>query len=173
MLTSVHDLNPPDQLYRVSKGSVEFVSDAPLEIIKAKTSMLKGILNTENNTFAFKIAINTFNGFNSRLQEEHFHESYMETTRYPEAVFKGKIIELIDYGSEGIYSVRSKGVLILHGVSVEKIIRCKIRIMNNNIQVESEFELELEDYNIKIPKIVNQKIASTINVTVKATFQNN
>jgi hypothetical protein len=37
--------------------------------------------------------------------------------------------------------------------------------------VETKFEVPLEDHNIKVPKVVNQKIASIIMVDVKATLK--
>ena len=171
ILISLNMMVVPEHLFLISKGSVEFVSEAPLELIKAKSDKLKGVISSKNNTFAFTVPINSFIGFNSQLQEEHFHENYLETTHFPSAIYKGKIIELIDFNVNGNYDVRSKGNFELHGVSTEQIIRCAIQIVDGELRVKSNFEIELEDYDIKIPKIVNQKIASVINISVDATFK--
>ncbi len=42
---------------------------------------------------------------------------------------------------------------------------------HKEIFVETSFEVPLEDHNIKIPKVVNQKISSVIMVEVKATLK--
>src|SRR5688572_1480480 len=107
LITSM-GFNPVDKVvYRTKKGTVKFISVAPLETIKAESHSLKGIIDTSQNTFAFSITINSFQGFNSALQEQHFYENYMETGLFPLATFSGKIIELIDYSTPGNYNVRA------------------------------------------------------------------
>lgn len=158
----------PLQDYKVSSGSISFRSDAPLELIKAQSSELKGAVVTERKQFAFIIAVKTFKGFNSPLQQEHFHENYLESNKYPTASFEGKIIEDIDFSKDGTYEVRSKGNLSIHGVTQERIIKCELTVKNKNISVKSSFTVLLADHNIPIPKVVHEKLASEIKVEVKA-----
>lgn len=156
------------QHYQTTTGKVLFVSEAPLEIISAESNKLRGVIDPEKNTFAFSVPVISFDGFNSPLQKEHFNENYMENDRYPEASFRGKIIEQVDFSVNGTHKVRSKGELSIHGVQREVIIRSAITVEGNNAVVHAEFEVLLEDHDIKVPKIVNQKIASVIRVTVDA-----
>ncbi len=51
----------------------------------------------------------SFQGFNSTLQREHFNENYIESDKYPEARFSGKVIEDIDFSKDGTYIIRAKG----------------------------------------------------------------
>ena len=60
------------QVYLTYSGEVKFKSDAPLELITAASNQLRGAIDTEKRTFAFSIEMNTFEGFNSPLQREHF-----------------------------------------------------------------------------------------------------
>lgn len=152
-------------------GVTKFTSEAPLELIKAQSSKTNGVLDCPNKTVAFSVDVDSFDGFNSDLQKEHFKENYMETEKYPKAYFKGKIIEDIDFTKNGIYQVRSKGIFSIHGVDKEKIIKVKVTVKNKEIEIETSFEIPLEDHNIKIPRVVNQKIASTIMVEVKASLK--
>jgi polyisoprenoid-binding protein YceI len=152
-------------------GVTKFTSEAPLELIKAQSAKTNGVLDCPNKTVAFSIDVDSFEGFNSALQKEHFRENYLETEKFPKAYYKGKIIEDIDFSKNGTYQVRSKGVFTIHGTDKEKIIKVKITIKDKEIMVESSFEVPLEDHNIKIPKVVNQKIASIIMVEVKATLK--
>lgn len=161
---------PFAQLYRISEGSIHFKSDAPLELIEAHSTKLKGLIRTDDQTFAFSVANESFEGFNSALQREHFNENYMESARYPNCTFTGKIIEPVDFTKDGSYSVRAKGKLSVHGVEVERIIKSTLTIKGGVLQVQSSFVVSLQEHNITIPKVVYQKIAEEINVQVLATL---
>lgn len=158
------------QKFSVVSGTVAFVSDAPLEMIKAQSSEVKGLIDSSNSTFAFQIPIRSFRGFNSELQREHFNEKYLESDRYESATFTGKIIEPVDYQEGKEYSVRAKGDLEIHGVRQSRIIKAQIRVRDGKLYIESSFVVPLSDHNITIPNIVNQKIATEIMVNFKATL---
>lgn len=161
---------PQSQLFKVSKGKVSFVSDAPLEIIKAESTEIKGIIDLAKKTFAFRIGPASFNGFNSGLQKEHFNENFMESAKYPVATFSGKIIDDYDLSSEKEQTVRAKGTLSIHGVDKERILKATIRRKGNNLELNSSFIFPLKDHNISIPRVVHQKIAEEIAVEVSATL---
>jgi hypothetical protein len=154
----------------IEKGEIGFVSNAELELIKAHSNAVRGLVDTATNQFAFSVDIKTFQGFNSALQREHFMDSYMEIERYPKAEFSGKIIEQIDFFTDGVYEVRAKGDLNIHGQKQIRIIRVKLIIKSGRIGIESNFIVPLSDHNISIPKLVNQKIATEIEVSFKATM---
>lgn len=153
-------------IFKGSSGLVKFESNAPLEVIKAQSSKLNGALNTDDRSFAFKIPMNTFEGFNSALQKTHFNENYIETEKFPFAVFEGKVIEEIDFSTPGKHEVRGKGKFTVHGVEQVRIIRCKIEILNDKITITSKFSVLLADHNIKIPTIVAKKIAEEVQVEI-------
>ncbi len=151
-------------------GIVSFVSKAELELIKASSNKVIGLLDPATNQFAFSILVTSFQGFNSSLQQSHFNENYLESNKFPKATFNGKIIEQVDLTAEGVYDVRAKGDLMIHGETQPRIIKAKITIKKDGAIVESEFTVPLIDHNIRIPKIVSQKIASEILVNFKAAF---
>ncbi|MDP1803054.1 MAG: YceI family protein [Bacteroidota bacterium] len=159
------------QVFMCKDGVTKFTSEAPLELIKASSNKTVGALDCANKNVAFSVNVDSFDGFNSGLQKEHFKENYMETMKYANATFKGKIIEDVDFTKNGTYTVRAKGTFNIHGTEKEKIVKTKITIKDKEILVETSFEVPLEDHNIKIPKVVNQKIASIIMVDVKVTLK--
>lgn len=159
-----------ENLLRTREGTIAFKSNAPLEVIEASSTALEGIIDPAKGTFAFSAPIRSFQGFNSPLQREHFNENYLESDKYPRATFSGKIIEEIDFTRDGRFEVRAKGKLNVHGREQERIIRSTVDIKNGTIQVSSSFTVLLEEHDIAIPKIVYQKIAEEIQVTVAATF---
>jgi len=158
------------KLYEVNEGSVYFRSDAPLELIEASSTELKGLINAEERTFAFSVPMSSFEGFNSPLQRVHFNENYMESKQYPNATFSGKIIENIDFTKDGLYTVRAKGQLNVHGIKRERIIRSELQVEEGQIEVHANFTVLLAEHDISIPKIVHQKIAEEIAVEIRAVF---
>jgi polyisoprenoid-binding protein YceI len=150
------------------KGEMSFVSNAELELIKASSGKLKGLIDLTTNQFAFSVQVNSFQGFNSELQREHFNEKYLESEKFPRMTFTGKIIEQIDISLDGIYEVRAKGDLEIHGQAQTRIIKSRIIVDDGLVRIEASFKVPLADHNISIPRIVNQKIATEIEVVVKA-----
>lgn len=159
-----------DTIYITKSGKVNFRSNAPLELIIGFSGDLAGVINSDKHTFAFTISLNSFDGFNSALQKEHFRENYLETHKYPDATFQGKMIEIIDFGKNGDYEIRAKGNFDIHGVIQERIIKCKLTVNAQGIKVSTRFSVFLQDHDIQIPKVVHQKIAEEILVEVEAEF---
>ncbi len=156
--------------YSIQKAGINFTSKAELELIKAGSSEVRGLIDPATNQFAFTVEIKTFKGFNSDLQREHFNEKYMESEKFPNASFSGKIIEQIDFQKNGTYDVRAKGDLDIHGIKQTRIIRGKVMINNGMVRVEAQFPVPLSDHNISIPTIVSQKIATEIQVDLVASM---
>lgn len=159
------------QIYQVTGGKISFKSDAPLEIIHASSTNFIGLIDIDKKKFSLRVDIRSFQGFNSLLQREHFNENYMQSDKYPDASFTGKIIEDIDFLQDGNYEVRTKGILTIHNVQQERIIKSNVIIKQKTITIHSEFTVLLSDHNIPIPMVVNQKLANEIKVNVDATLE--
>lgn len=158
-------------IFNVSKGNITFTSDAPLELIKAGSNELKGIIDAEKKQFAFSVKITSFKGFNSGFQKDHFNENYLESDKYPDATFSGKIIEDVDFNKNEIVTIRAKGLLTVHGVPQQRIIKSDLIIRNGLISIKSNFTVLLADHNIPIPKVVHDKLASEIKVEVNSELK--
>ena len=166
-----YSFKEPVDIYNVSKGSITFSSDAPLELIKATSNELRGLIETEKKQFAFSIKVKSFKGFNSSIQKDHFNENYLESDKYPDATFSGKIIEDVDFTKNNILTVRAKGTLTVHGVARERIIKSDMTIRAGEIFIKSSFTVLLADHNIPIPKVVHEKLASEIKVDVSGELK--
>lgn len=157
--------------FGTENGTINFISNAELELIQASSNKLQGIIDPASNQFAFSVPVQSFRGFNSDLQREHFNEKYMESEKYPKITFTGKIIEQIDYTADGTYDVRAKGDLDVHGQKQTRIIKSKVEISGGVLRIVADFKVPLADHNISIPRIVNQKIATEIEVNVRADMK--
>jgi hypothetical protein len=158
-------------IWEAKVAQIDFRSDAPLELIEASSNELRGVIDPEEHTFAFVVNINSFEGFNSPLQQQHFNENYLESTRYPKATFKGRIIDKCNFDEPGEFTIRAKGYLNIHGVEQERIIKSEVVNENGVLHIKSYFSVRLDDHNITIPHIVNQKIAENIEISVSAAFR--
>jgi polyisoprenoid-binding protein YceI len=152
-------------VFEIRKATISFKSTAPEENISAKSSALSGILNLEENKFAFSVAINTFQGFNSELQRIHFMEDFMENEKFPNASFNGKLVDKFDT-SLANQKVRAKGQLEIHGIRRERIIEVEITKTTKGFNFICSFNSLLADHGIRVPKVVFQKIAQTIKIDV-------
>jgi polyisoprenoid-binding protein YceI len=158
------------QIYMGKTCDISFFSKGPIEDIYAINKSTKPILNTANNEVAIKITIKGF-VFDDKLMEEHFNEKYLESDKYPYAIFKGKINEEIeDYKKDGTHNVTITGKLNLHGVEKEITINAVATIKDRIINFDTKFFIALKDYNIEIPTLVAQNIAEQIDVTVKGAL---
>ena len=91
--------------------------------------------------------------------QKHFNDSYLETDKYPECIFKGVLDKEM-----------ASGEITLHGIT--KIIQIPIIITEDEdkIKINTEFKIALKDHKIKIPRLLFQNIAEEIEVKVSSTF---
>lgn len=159
------------QVLKTTTGVAAFKSTAPLELIQASSSKVSCSLRPADRGFAFLCPIQSFQGFNSGLQRQHFNDNYMQSAKYPNGTFSGKIIEEVDLTKPGTYNVRAKGILDIHGVKQERIIRATVVVAPGNVRVVARFTVPLKDHKITIPTIVSQKIAEVIDVSFEANLK--
>ena len=171
LISTLTGISQTGRLYFTDTGHVNFTSDAPLEMIRASSKKLAGILNMNDRSFTFSIPTTSFEGFNSALQRTHFNENYMESEKFPNSTFNGKIIEEVDFSQPGNIHIRAKGQLTIHGIVQDRIIRCNVKVGPSGIELDADFTVPLEDHNITIPSIVQQKIAEIINVNIRFTLK--
>ena len=150
------------------KSKVHFFSDAVLEDIEASNTKGISVLNLKKKQIAFLIPINGF-VFENGLMEEHFNENYLESDEFPNATFQGS---LSNFSKRNVVndSLIAKGKLKIHGVEKDIEQLGSSEIKNDTLWLKSKFTIKLEDYSIKIPKIVFQSIAEEIEVNVQFAY---
>ncbi|HNG64065.1 MAG TPA: YceI family protein, partial [Ferruginibacter sp.] len=102
--------------------------------------------------------------------KEHFNENYLESDKYANATFTGHIIEEDDFTRDGNYNIRAKGKFVIHGVEQERLLQGDLVVKNGTIKLVCIFTVLLSEHDIKIPRIVHEKLAAEINVIVNAEF---
>jgi polyisoprenoid-binding protein YceI len=155
-------------IYQTTQGRARFFSEAPLENIDAFTHEVKAAVNFSNGEMLFIVPVKSF-VFEKELMRRHFNEQYLETHKYPEAKFSGKITDfnpIISY-YEMPRTVRINGSLTIHGITREINETASLQLLNNQLQGNAVFNVNLKDYNIKIPRMLIKNIAETVEVTIE------
>lgn len=157
------------QKYFSRDAVLSFNSDTPMEKIEGVNKAGTCVLDTKTGKMEWKVLVKGFK-FEKALMEEHFNENYMESTKFPNAVFKGEITNLseINFTQDGKYNVKAKGTMTMHGVSKEINVTGTLKVNKGQLEILSNFAVACADYNISIPSVVKDNIAKEIKVTVSA-----
>ncbi len=156
-------------IYLAQGAKASFYSYTPVEDIAASSQSMTSVLNISNNEIAFNVPIRTFQ-FKKALMQEHFNEKYIESDKYPNSGFKGKINETIDWTKDGTYEITATGVFNIHGVDQQHTGKGKLIIKDGKFNITSAFNVTVKDHNITIPKIMMSNIAEVIEVKINADY---
>lgn len=157
------------QKFSAERGTISFFSDAAVEDISAKNTVVGSIFNAGTGEVVYVAKIKDFI-FPKSLMREHFNEKYMETDKFPKSTFQGKITGYTS-GTEGIQKVRAVGKLTMHGVTRDVDIPGTLEFTGGKINMNAKFLVKLADYQIKIPKLIWQNLAEEIEVTLDFTYK--
>jgi hypothetical protein len=158
------------QIYIAKSCEISFFSASPLENIEAINKNTKPIINTTTGDVQMKIAITGF-VFEKPLMQEHFNENYLESDKFPSAIFKGKINEKIDWTKDGEHKVTITGTFEIHGVKKERTFDGVVKIKGQEITISSKFNIHIADYNIKVPSLYVKNIAEDVEVKITSVLE--
>ena len=156
------------QKYATRSGKTSFIgSEETFEQIKAVNNVSTSIIDSSNGDIAILLFISAFD-FDISLMQEHFNENYMDSSKYPKATFSGNIQnfslkELSDYEKEH----KILGVLTIRGIEKEITVSCHLKKIKKGLYLKTNFNVLASDFEIKIPKVVRNKISQEINITAE------
>ena len=150
-------------------GYIGFFSKTPFENIKAENNQVNAVMDLAKQSLAFAVLVKGFL-FEKALMQEHFNENYIESDKYPKATFSGTYAGAVDVTKPGTYPVIVKGQLSLHGVTRAIEVPAALQVQQGTLNGKAAFALKPQDFNIKIPSLVREKIAKQISVSVNVDF---
>lgn len=155
-------------------STTTFFSHAPLEDIEAVNNRTTAALNLEKGEIVVKMLIKHFE-FENALMQEHFNENYMESEKYPSAVFQGTFTmeKPIDLNVNGEHTVQVEGTLTIHGVKQPHTGTATITVEDREVSAVTQFIARPKDFDIEIPTVVVRNIAEEIQVTTTLDFGSN
>lgn len=161
---SINSINA--QQLSFDHGKIEFYTKTILSDIDAISEKANVKLDLETGRIEVNIDINSFE-FEYEMMQEHFNEEYLESDRYPQATFKGKISQDISDFKENI-DVIAIGELTIHGVKKEVSVKVNFSRREDYMLVKCKIPVVLKDFNVDEPSILSKSVAK--DVEVKATL---
>lgn len=154
------------------RGIINFEASVPFfEEVKAINEKTACVLITKTGEITCLVYIKRFL-FERSLMQEHFNKNYLESDRYPKAIFKG-IIEKFDLKNidSNTKQYEIKGKITIHGKTKKITIYGTIKKVGEGIELVSNFPLNTDDFGIEIPYIVRSKIAKNVNTQITCVLQ--
>lgn len=152
-------------------GIINFEATLPLfDEVKAVNDKTTCFLIPKTGQIICWITIKDFK-FKKKLMHEHFNNNYMESNRFPKAVFKGKIenfnLKNISTTSE---QFQINGKLTIRGRTKKISINGTLKKVNTGIELDSEFPINTDDFKIEIPVLLRSKISKNVNAQISCLF---
>ena len=172
MLVMLSSLNLDGQTFFTKDGTISFYSHTPLEEIEAVNQKAVSILDLDQSKVEFSVLVKGFL-FKNALMQTHFNENYMESDKFPKAIFKSLDADFsnLDLDHDGEYTIPIKGLLTVKDQEKEITTEVHFLVKNGLFSANCEFVVSPEDFKIEIPSLVKGKIADEIKVKVAADYQ--
>jgi hypothetical protein len=159
----------PPVVYECSNGMISFLSWAEVENIDATSTRLCSALDTLSGEITFSVPINSFEFKNSKMRND-FNEDFMESDKYPDALYKGHIQTPISWNKDGKYEVIASGVLTIHHISSTRTDTAIVFIHNGQFSMEGHLKVQVHDFGIKIPAFLSRHISEEIYILWGCTY---
>jgi polyisoprenoid-binding protein YceI len=158
------------KIYQTRSGKISFLSATPVMDIDATNNEVSAKLST-NGQMVFMAAIRGF-VFENKLMQEHFNENYMESDKFPKAVFMGTVqnIKEVDFSKDGSYPVKVEGELEIHGTKNKIQTPGTLEVKGGKVTARAEFNVGVTDYGIK-GSYIGTKIAKEVKVSLTAVYE--
>lgn len=152
-------------------GTTTFFSHSPIEDIEAVNEKTTAAIDFAKGDVVVKMLIKHFT-FPNALMQEHFNENYMESEKFPAAIFKGKLVHdhALDVSQDGTHELLLKGTLTIRGISTPLETPVTITVSGDQVTANTKFIAKPVDYGIEIPAVVIKNIAEEIEITTDLTF---
>ena len=151
---------------RTANVSFDATSNASLEEVDAKTNTGTLVIDAATGAVEAAVLMKSFQ-FEKALMQEHFNENYVESSKYPKAVFKGKFSDAsaVNFAKDGTYKTTVAGNLTIHGQTKAVNAPATITVKGSKVSAQADFTVALADYDIAIPSLVADKVAKVAKVS--------
>lgn len=153
------------QKYLTKSGHAYFLSHTDVIDIDGNNHQVAAIADTESGHLVVICLIKAFE-FTLATADKHFNETYMESDEYPKAIFNGNIPQLkdLDLSTDGEYDVTAEGSLSIHGEKKSVSEVGKLVVKDGKIGIKCGFEVLIDDFNIEVPKSVEDRVAKEVEI---------
>ena len=140
---------------------------------KAENKTVVAAVDTKTGAVAFEANVKNFAFSNPTIQEHFNGEKWLNSDKFPNFTFKGKIVDLskVDFSKDGTYKVDVTGTLTVKDKSKEITAPATIVVKGGSFSTSSSFEIALADFDITGAPISAGKVAKEPKITVSADFK--
>ena len=150
----------------IHSGKITFVSEAKEETLKGIGKQISGTISMKDKTFSVVIDITDWKT-NNRLQTIHMHDNYLESEKFPQALYKGTFVYNPSTGEADL-----TGVMKIHGVEKSNFItKGKMVLKSGEYNYSTDFVIRLKDFQIDVPKLLILKLSEEIKVNIQASLK--
>lgn len=161
---------------REKANSVVFISDAPFEDFEGTTSHIDGFAFWPGNEFGpdidmsrtkihFEVELATLKT-GIGMRDKDMREDYLETDKYPYAVFDGKLTSITTTG-ENSFRVNASGEFEVHGVKKRREFSADVTFIDDHVKIVGSFGVDLNDHDIEVPSLLFLRINELIEVELE------
>ncbi|HYE56445.1 MAG TPA: YceI family protein [Chitinophagaceae bacterium] len=135
------------KILSTGNGVIKFVSTRNGDVSAVNKEVNANI--SETGDISFKLLVRDFR-FAMAEMEEHFNKEYLESDKYPNATFTGRLVGIrkIDLIKKGYYKVQAAGDMTIHNVTKKITVSGTLRIEGNAVTINAKFPINIDDYNI-------------------------
>lgn len=162
LLLSINNLVA--QVLSFHHGEVEFYTETVISDIEAVTKTADIKLDIQTGNFEATVNIQSFE-FEYDAMQEHFNEKHMESDKFPQATFKGKITQDISNITDEM-EVDAIGKMTIHGVSKEIKVKVNISEKEDYTVVKCKIPVVFKDYKVEEPSILSKSVAKDVLINV-------
>jgi len=154
---------------------VKFTADATLGDFEGTTSSIEGFIQFNGMKFSlggkleFKVYLDSIDT-GIGLRNTHMRDNYLETGKYPAAVFTGEITNL-DTVSPSEFTLKAEGSFKIHGVKRNKVIEVKIFNYGELYKSAGDFILRLSEFKINQPSFLFNSVDNDIKIHLSLYFR--
>jgi len=148
-------------------GEIKFDATVPgaMDPVVAVSKTVSSILVSNTGELRINGLVKSFK-FKSPLMEEHYNENYMDSDKFPNTSFSGKVVGYD--GKSGSYDV--EGDLTIHGVTNK--VKTKMTVTaGSKTSIAGAFVVKLSDYKLEVPAMAKKTLAETAKIAIKLELE--
>lgn len=157
-----------------TSGSIAFDASTSLDALpKAENKTVVAAIDIKTGAIAFEAIVKSFSFTNPMMQEHFNSDKWLDSDKFPTAVFKGKItnIAALDLKKDGTYASTVTGDLTIHGITKPVSAVGSLVVNGKVIGATATFKIKLEDFGITSKAIDAGKVTKEPSITVAAEFK--
>lgn len=156
------------QSFYTETGTAIFHSKVPLHNFSGTSENLTGLINLEEGTVDFFVDLTTLDTGNGKRDKDM--RLTLKTEDYPFGEFFGKLTSDFDVENTETQEVTVEGTFKIHGKEKEITVSGELTPQGETLVLKANWILNLEDYEIKPPKLLFVKVDEKQEIEINAVL---